>query len=529
MTAEDKARNAYVLAIDLGSGGPKVGLVDQEGRLAASAVRSTPVAFLEGGGAEQDPHEWWAASMGAARQVIREAGVPRQSIKAVACTSQFSVITPVDENGQALMNALHWMDTRGAPYNRALVGGFPTIQGYNLGKLLKWVRRVGMPPILSGADALGHILFIKNERPDIYRKTHKFLEPADYLNLRLTGKCAATLNTVLPYMLADNRRLDGTDYDAELLRIAGIDRAKLPDILPIDGIVGTITPSVAEELGLSPDTVVTTAANDNSTSAIGSGAVADFDSVAVLGTSGYLACHLPFKKTDLQLFITTMPSALPGRYLIFAELGNNGKVLDSYLNNFVYPQDEFGQVGPPPDLYQRLDTLAEQSPPGSQGVLFLPWFNGCLSPSEDSYVRGGFLNLSNRTTRAHMTRAVLEGIALNWRWLLGAVEKFSGRKIERLRLGGGGALSSAWAQIMADVTGLPMQQLANPRFGNVLGIAFLAFNRLGLLPLEQMPLKVQIAKVYEPRQEYRSLYDERFTHFLASLNKLRPVFHALNR
>jgi xylulokinase len=170
----------------------------------------------------------------------------------------------------------------------------------------------------------------------------------------------------------------------------------------------------------------------------------------------------------------------------------------------------------------------EQVEAGSEGLLFLPWFNGCLAPAEDQYLRGAFINLSNRSTRAHMTRAVLEGIALNWRWLYGPAENFIGRKFEHWRLGGGGAQSSAWAQIMADVIGIPMQQMANPRYGNVLGIAFLALNRLGLLALEDIPAKVQIARVYEPRPEIRPIYDKLFRQFLTSVKKVGPVFHALN-
>jgi len=522
-------QRVYVLAIDLGSGGPKVALVDQDGGIAASATEHVAVHYYPNGGAEQDPHEWWSTITQAIKEVIQISGVEPEAIKAIGCTSQFSVIVPVDVNGEALMKAVHWTDTRGGTYNRAMLAGFPTIQGFNLGKLITWMRRVGLPPTLSGADSLGHILFIKHEREEIYHKTFKFLEPMDYLNLRLTGKCAATMNTLFPYILTDNRNLDSRDYDPSLLRITGVERSKLPDILPIDGIVGKVTPSVANELGLSPETIVVSGANDNSTSAVGSGAVMDYDCVAVLGNSGYLACHLPFKKTDIFHFMTTMPSAIPGRYLIFVELGNNGNVLDAYLNNFIYPRDELIIQNPPEDVYARMNAMAEQVLPGSEGVLFLPWFKGSFAPSEDQHLRGGFLNLSQRTNRSHLTRAVLEGLALNWRWVLKPAERFIGRKFDRWRLSGGGALSSAWAQIMADVTGIPMHQMANPRFGNVLGIAFLAFNRLGLLSLEEIPSKVQVARVYEPRDEYRQVYDKLFGHFMKCLKQNKPVFHQMNK
>ena len=144
-------------------------------------------------------------------------------------------------------------------------------------------------------------------------------------------------------------------------------------------------------------------------------------------------------------------------------------------------------------------------------------------------MRGGFINVSYRTTRAHLTRALLEGIAYNSRWLMGAAEKFTGRRFPHLRLAGGGAQSDTWAQIMADVLNVPIHQQADPRNGNVLGAAFLAFLRLGRVQLEDIPSMVHIANVFEPHPENRTVYDQLFTQFMACQRSLKPVFHALNR
>ncbi|MBM3122615.1 MAG: hypothetical protein FJZ97_10610 [Chloroflexi bacterium] len=176
-----------------------------------------------------------------------------------------------------------------------------------------------------------------------------------------------------------------------------------------------------------------------------------------------------------------------------------------------------------------MSRTAESIPAGSEGVLFLPWFNGSASPHEDAALRGGFLNLSYKTSRAHLTRAVLEGVAYNSRWLMRAAQDFVGRKFPSLRLAGGGALSDTWAQIMADVLNLPIHQQADPRNGNVLGIAFLAFLRLGRIRLDDIPGMVRIAKVFHPRPENRAVYDRLFAQFMACQRKLTPVFHALNR
>jgi xylulokinase len=526
---ENPSVNKYVLAIDLGSGGPKVGLVDQQGTVKASGFSHTTLYFLPNGGVEQNPNDWWQAISTTAKKVIQQSGVSPEEIVAVAVTSQWSVIVAVDEQGEALMNAISWLDTRGAPYNRQLAQGFPNIEGYQLYKLIKCINLAGGPPTLSGVDSMGHILFIKNEKPDIYRKTYKFLEPLDYINLRLTGKFAATQNSVFAYLMTDNRKLDQDHWDPWLLKMTGIDEAKLPDILPLTGILGPVLPSIAAEWGLSPLTQVVMGANDNSTSAIGAGAIIDFEAAAVMGTSGHLAMHLPFKKTDVIHSITTMPSALKGRYLFYGDLGNTGKVLDSYLNNFVYAPDAFSCGDPKQDKYALASQMAADVPAGSEGVLFLPWLNGSYSPSEDLTARGAFLNLSNKSNRAHMTRAVFEGIAMNWRWLRDPVEKLIGRKFEYWRLTGGGALSDVWAQIMADVVGLPMHRQADPRNNNIFGVAFLAFHNLGLVELEDIPKRIKFSQIFEPQEKNRPVYDRLYKQFQASFKNLKPITHALNQ
>ena len=526
---ENEQSDKYVLAIDLGTGGPKVGLVDQRGQVVCSANAAVQLFFLPDGGAEHDPGEWWSTITGCAKKVIQESAVSPADIVAVAVTSMWSVTVAVDENGEPLMNAISWMDGRGGRYNRELVRGFPNIQGYKLSTLLGYINKVGFPPTLKGADSLGHMLFVKHERPEIYRRTYKFLEPTDYINLRLTGKFAATQNTVMPMIMVDNRRLNAQDYDPWLLKTSGIEREKLPDLLPIDGIVGTVTASVADELGLSPDTAVICGVNDNSSSAVGVGSIADNEPAAVMGTSGYLASHVSFKKTDLNTSIASMPSGIPDRYLFIGELVNNTKVLDSYLRNLIYAQDGFETGSVPDEMYQRASQLAAGVSPGSDGVIFMPWFNGSFAPGEDQYMRGGFLNLSHKTSRAHLTRAVFEGLSMNWRWLRGPAEKLIGRPFQYWRLTGGGALSDVWSQIMADVVGLPMHRQADPRNSNVIGAALLAFQRLGLVKLEEIPKMIKFDRVFEPDPKTGAVYDRMFAQFMAARNKIRPVFHALNK
>jgi xylulokinase len=438
------------------------------------------------------------------------------------------VAVPVDAHGEPLMPAVHWMDTRGGPYNRAIAGGFPRIGGYGLPKLIKWIRLTGLVPTLSGVDSLGHMLFIKHAFPDIYSRTYKFLEPMDFLTSRLTGRITATQKTMLPFVVTDNRQWGATSYSDALLQLAGIEKEKLPTLIANDAVVGSLAPSVAETLGLSPETPVVAGVSDSNASLIGSGAVEDFESIIYIGTSFYMTCHVPFKKTDLAHFMTALPSALRDRYYLLGEQGAGGKCVEFYLKHMIYPEDDF-QTGPKPeDAYHRFNRMASGAPAGSSGLIFLPWLNGALVPCEAPHVRGGFMNLSLNTTRHHMARAIMEGIAYNNRWTRRPAAKFIGRPIRHFRFSGGGALSDVWSQIHADVLKVPIHQVDDPVNATVRGAAFLALLSLGRLMLEDIPRRIKIKRVFEPDPNNAPVYDKLYRQYRMLFKKNKKIFTALN-
>ncbi|HUI43483.1 MAG TPA: FGGY family carbohydrate kinase, partial [Terriglobia bacterium] len=306
--------DGFVLALDMGSGSVKAALVSRRGEVAGAGYSAIDTLLLPNGGAEQDPALWWSAFVAAARMALEVAAIPAERVRAVVCTTAWSITVPVDAEGEPLANALTWMDTRGGPYNRAMVAGWPQLAGYAAPKLWNWIRLTGVAPQYSGIDGLGHILYFKHERPGVYAATHKFLEPMDYLNLRLTGRFAATHSTVFPFLLTDNRNPNRIDYHPRLLRLGGVDRAKLPDLGPVNRLLDGLQPKAAAELGLAPGTAVVTGCGDSHAATIGAGAVRDYEGYFCIGTSAWMSCHVPAKKTDLIHKIGTMPAALPGRY-----------------------------------------------------------------------------------------------------------------------------------------------------------------------------------------------------------------------
>lgn len=519
----------YVLAIDLGGGGHKVAIVDDNGNVAACTQGNIETRLLPHGGAEQDPDKWWNGVIQSAKEVIRRANVAKEDIVAIGCDSQWSLAVSVDENGEHLMNAVHWLDTRGGKYNRKIVSGFPSIRGYGLFKLLKWVKLTGMVPTLSGIDSLGHVLFIKNERPDIYNRTHKFLEPMDYLTSRLTGRITATQKTMVPFGVVDNRLWGSTQYSDALLALAGVDKNKFPELLPNDGVVGTLKPSVAKDLGLRPSTKVVAGIGDSNASLIGSGAVRDFEAIIYIGTSMYMTCHLPFKKADLAHVMTTLPAPFKDRYYLLGEQGAGGRCVEFFLKQFIYPDDVFESGTKPADAYERFNTMANQAPAGSNGVIFLPWLNGSIVPDEQPHARAGFMNISLQTTRAHMSRAIMEGLAFNNRWAREPAEKLMGQEMESIRFSGGGALSDLWSQIHADVLGLPVHQVEDPVNATVRGTALLVLRTLGYCSLENISDLVKIKKVFEPDESKQEIYNKMYTQYRELFKRNKSVFTALNK
>ncbi len=518
----------YILAIDLGSSGPKVGLVSARGEILASEFERVETLFLPNGGIEQRPEDWWQAILRATRRVIGQNPVPVEDILAVNCASLYSTTLAVGRDGHPLMNAIFWMDTRGAPYAQAVTSSLLKIQGYGAGKLLTWLRLTGGVPTHSGKDSIAHILFIKHELPEIYRQTYKFLEPKDYINMRLTGQVAATYDSVNLHWLTDNRDIYNILWDNRLLGMAGIQREKLPDLRRTLDVLGPLRAQAARELGLSEKTLVVAGCTDAQSSAIGSGAVSDYQAHLYLGTSSWLSCPVPFKKTDLLHSMASLPSAIPGKYYIANEQECAGACLNFLRDNLFCAADELWTGAPAGNIYEVFDRMAEQAPAGSQGVIFTPWLVGERTPIEDALIRGGFFNLSLKTDRRVLVRAVFEGVAYNARWLLECVERFAGQRMSPINMIGGGAQSDIWCQIHADVLNRTIRQVKDPIRADLRGAASLAAVALDLTTFDEIAARIQIANTFQANPANRRIYDQIFKEFVNLYQAYRPICARLN-
>ena len=463
------------LSVDLGTGGPKIALVTLDGVVVAHEVHHVDTHFGSDGEATQDANEWWDVIVASSKRLLVETGAA-SLVRAVAITGQFASTVPVDEKGLPTCPCLTWLDTRGGRYSRPAIGG--SFQGYNARKALQFMRRTGGGPSPTGADPVGQILYLLHEEPDLVARTRWFMEPVDYLTMRFSGVASATHASRFALWMTDNRHLDRFEYDEHLASLVGVDTKYLPPLLAFGAVVGNVTASVAEELGLGLNTPVVTGIPDFHAAAIGAGATRLYDTHLALSTTSWISCPLPKKKTDVAHSIAAVPGLSDDSYLMINSQDTGGKALE-------WLQGALAGDGPVMS-FDEMTALAATSPPGANGVIFTPWLAGERSPVGNKRLRAGFTNLSLTTSTADLIRAVMEGVAANSAWLFRYVEKFTGQRLSPVRLLGGGAQSALWCQIYADTLDRDVEQVPQPLLAQVRGVALLASVALGRRRLEDV-------------------------------------------
>jgi xylulokinase len=338
----------------------------------------------------------------------------------------------------------------------------------------------------------------------------------------------ATFDSILTSWVTDNRNPDDIRYSDALIRKSGVDADKFPEIVSCTSVLGALRAEVAETLGLSGEVRVVAGSIDNTAAAIGSGAVDDYLPHLYVGTSSWVAAHVPFKKTDTQAGLASVPCALPRRYLLTALQATAGGNLTFLRDNLLFPRDELDGAPNGKDVFPIMDRIAAKAPPGANGVIYTPWLWGERAPVNDRSVRAGLYNLSLNSDRGDVIRACLEGVALNTRWLMKPIERFLGRAVRRIHVAGGGATSSVWCQIFADVLGIEVAQVSEPVQANARGAALIGAAGLREISLTDAARLVEVKHTYQPNPSHRALYDERFETFVQIYQQMKDVHRRLN-
>lgn len=515
-TGLDARLSPWVLAVDLGNGGPKVAAVAESGQILATAF--TPVSVHHGldGTATQDAIEWEVALRDAVAQVTLE--VPFEGLVAVGITGQWGSTVPVNDDGDPAGPVILWSDTRSRYNVRRLLGGPVNVGGYAPHKVLPWIRITGGAPSPSGADPTGHSLLLQNELSDVGARSRLLLEPVDYLAFLLTGRAVATPASMTASWLTDNRIGAPFGYVDELVRRSGRKPELLPELVPTGSIQGTLQPGPAARLGLKPGVPVACGIPDIHAAIVGSGAVAPYETHLAISTTAWLSAPVPFKRTDIAHSIATLPGITPDLNIVGNNIDTGGAAL-SWLRNKIL------QI---PIGYEELTTLAASAPAGCEGLIFTPWLAGERSPVEDKTLRAGFLNLSLRTDQAMLVRAVLEGVAFNIGWLFGYYEKFLKQRVPSVRIIGGGAQSDLWCSIIASVLDRRIERVDDPWNAQLRGVALWALVCLGRLSLAEAAARVPVAAVFEPDPAARDVYAGHMREYRKLYGTVKGFYRRMN-
>ena len=525
----------YVLAYDIGTTGVKTCLFSVAERigLLASAQEGYGLYLVEGGGAEQEPEEWWQSMCHTTRELFSKVDVKPEQIAGLSFCSQMQGLVLVGRDGNPVRRAMSYMDQRaGAELKKGLAHG-PQIAGANVVKLLKCLKANGAVPS-SVKDPVWKYKWVQSHEPENFARTDKWLDVKEYLLLRCTGRAVMTEDSAYATLLYDTKK---RAWSESLCRMFGVNMDHLPPVIQSADKAGGLTGRAAEELGLVPGTPVFGGGGDASLIGIGAGAAAVGSTHIYCGTSGWVSTVTDRQLVDVDAMIAAIAGAQRGRYNYFAEMETAGKCLEWVKDHLAL--DEIGVYLEKKDvagsletvytsLYDYLTETVEKSPPGAGGVIFTPWLHGNRCPFEDPAAAGMFFNIRLETGKTELIRAVLEGVCFHLRWML----ERQAKKVptsDPVRFVGGGALSPVTAQILADVTGRTVQTTASPQNAGSVGAAAVAAVGLGIAPdLDAVGTLIPPERTFTPNPGNRAAYDRNYAVFQKLYAANKAHFRALN-
>lgn len=516
--AERGDDEGLVIAADFGTSGVKVAAVDRGLVLRATAMRTYALSLPGPGQAEQAPADWWQAladGIADLRETIPDLGARAAGL--VFCAQMCGVIA-ADRTGAPLRPALVWLDKRAGAMSRQMNGGFPSVAGYRLDKLLAWTRIANGAPSHNGMDPPAKMLWLKQFEPATFAEAYKLLDVKDWLLNRATGRFVTTADSAnLTWMMDTRRGREG--WSPYLARRLGIPLDKLPEIVDGTQIVGGLTAVAASDLGLRQGLPVIAGAGDVAATAIGSGAMADGELHAYAGTSAWLSGFFPSRRIDIFHSFATIASSVGYRPLLIATQESAGTA-------FAWAARLAGGSDDDTDA-SLAKTYAGIGPVRADDPLFVPWLAGERVPVDDDRLRGVFYGLGIQHDRSALLRSVLEGVALNMRWALSKVARQRGVLMETpLPLVGGAAVNPLFAQGLADALKRRVE-VRSPRHAGVRGVAAIAGAALGWFDRVEAAAPVLASgpvDAYEPQADGMALSDARSATLERHRNRLISLY-----
>ncbi len=492
-----------IIAHDLGTTGDKASLHHDDGRLVTSVTVPYPARFAAGGIAEQDPADWWGAVVSATRDLLARSGAAAESVVGLVVSGQMMGTVLLDAHRDPVRPAIIWADTRSGEQTRSLERALGAEDAYRV-----------LGHRLNPTYSLEKIMWVRDNEPDVWARVRHFCVAKDYIVYRLTGRLATERSDASGTNAYD--QLAGT-WSESVLAAAGLDVALFPEILESATVAGSLTADAADALGLPRSVRVVMGGGDGPLAAVGSGIVAPEDGAYVcLGTSSWISFASLTPLHDPGMRTMTFDNVVPGSFVPTATMQAGGASVQ-WIAEALSPDPSRPETG-------RL-TAEAAGDLDTEDLYFLPYLLGERSPLWDPHARGAFVGLGRHHTRAHLTRAVLEGVAFN---LLTCIQAFreSNAVIDRIDAVGGGAQSDAWLGILADVWGVPVRRRTIVEEANSLGAAVTGAVGLGLADFSAARELSEVTAEFSPDEGRHATYLRRHARFVDAYTALEPWFAA---
>jgi xylulokinase len=450
----------HVIGIDVGTGGTRAVVVDESGRVCASATEEhEPFASPQIGWAEQNPQDWWRACGIAVRKALADAGLRSEQIGCVGFSGQMHGAVMLDASDKVVRPALIWCDVRTEKQCQELT------EKIGAEALIRLTCNPALPNF-----TLTKLLWVRENEPENWKRVRSVMLPKDYVRFRLTGERATDMADASGTLMLDVAHRRWSD---EVLEASGIEKSLLPKLFESPEICGKVSASGAMATGLPEGTPVVVGAGDQAAGAVGMGIATPGAVSVTIGTSGVVFAATDCPALDAKGRLHTFCHAVPGRWHVMGVTQAAGLSLRWFRDSFGVSSNENGR-----EPYDRLTAEAAGVPPGSNGLLWAPYLMGERTPHLDPNARAALIGLTASHTRGHVVRAILEGVAFS---LKDSFTLFAGMGVPvlNIRLGGGGARSVLWRQIQADVYGREVEVLEAEE-GAAYGAAMLAGVGAGL-------------------------------------------------
>lgn len=507
MSTRDSARpSECFLGVDVGTSGTKVLALGADGLVHGTATFPHTLHTPRPGWVEQDPDDWWHAAQIALREVLERLPGGSATVAGLCLAGHMSSVVAVGSEGRPLRPCITLSDTRASGEAAFLDARFGE----------RFERLCGGRP--SPAAVAPRLLWLKHNEPEVFAKTAAFVSAKDYVRLLLTGELASEPTDAGNTMLLD---LSTGQWDTTLCADIGLDPGQLPQLVPTTAVVGRVTHAAAAATGLLPGTPVVAGSADMASAVTGSGVVGPGIVGITVGTAAPVTTSFQTLPTGAHGRVTFHPHAIAGWLYAIGSVLAGGLSLSWFARALGEEVHNGERVSAD---FERLSREAGAAPPGSDGVLFLPFLVGSGSPEFDSSMRGTFLGLSLATDRGRMVRAVMEGVAFNVRECFEVFREL-GAPVAQVRLGGGGAASVTWRIVLAGVLGMPVHPL-KVRDVSALGAGALAAVGLGAFPSVQAA-SAALVRLEEPVSADASAvstYQRGYGMYLEARQALREVY-----